>query len=87
MTAKSIANALTPEVIEQLMHYGRQIDKELERIVGQRVIYAMGIAINMPGGLIMHRLANTDVKHAGQLFTLAADTPLYEQHVQKLHEH
>lgn len=86
MTAVRVPVPLPPETIEKLMLYGRQIDRDLERIIGKPALYAMSIAIDLPCGLVMHRLANTDIQHAAQMFALAASTPIVEQDVQKLHE-
>lgn len=82
-----ITQPLTPAVIEALMLYGRQIDRELERIIGKPALYAMSIAIEIPGGLVMHRLANTDIGHAQQMFALAGATPIEQAQVNRLHEH
>ena len=78
---------LSPETIERLMLYGRRVDKEIEKIIGQPAIFAMALALEMPGGLVMHRMANTDVGHAWQLFQLASTTPMQEQFIQTLQEH
>ena len=87
MIAARVETGLSPDVIERLMLYGRQIDKELEKIIGKPALFAMSIAISVPAGLVMHRLANTNIEHARQMFELASATPIEEQGIQRLQEH
>lgn len=87
MIAVRVPVQLPPETVEKLMLYGRQIDKELERIIGKPALYAMSIALEIPGGMVMHRLANTSIEHARQMFELASNTPMEAQLVHKLQEH
>jgi hypothetical protein len=78
---------LPPDVIEAVMAYGHTIERELERLIGSPVVFAIALAVEKPGALVMHRMTNSNIDTARKIFALAGATPVDDELVQRLHEH